>query len=63
MSCAKVLYYYADWWLGLVTQVLPVTWRGGLVVFDRDFSDLEPLKAVRDESSLAVEHTSARRIA
>ena len=40
MSCAKLLYYFADWWLGHLILVLPAKWRGAVIVFDRDFSDL-----------------------
>ena len=40
VSCAKLLYYFADWWLGHLILVLPAKWRGAVIVFDRDFSDL-----------------------
>ena len=40
LSCAKILYYFADWWLGLFLRLLPERRRGALVVFDRDFDDL-----------------------
>ena len=40
VSWAKILYYFADWWLGLFARLLPERRRGALVVFDRDFDDL-----------------------
>ena len=40
VSWAKILYYFADWWLGLFARLRPERRRGALVVFDRDFGDL-----------------------
>ncbi len=40
VSWAKIIYYFADWWLGLFSRLLPERRRGALVVFDRDFNDL-----------------------
>jgi len=40
VSWAKILYYFADWWLGLFLCLLPERRRGALVVFDRDFDDI-----------------------
>ena len=40
MSWAKIFYYFADWWLGLFSRLLPERRRGALVVFDRNFDDL-----------------------
>ena len=40
LSCAKVLYYFADWWLGWCLRLRPERRRAALVVFDRDFNDL-----------------------
>ena len=40
VSWVKILYYFADWWLGWIARIAPVTHRGGLVVLDRNFDDL-----------------------
>jgi len=40
LSCAKIFYYAADWWLGFLVRVLPEKCRGALLLVDRDFNDL-----------------------
>jgi lipopolysaccharide/colanic/teichoic acid biosynthesis glycosyltransferase len=40
VSWAKVIYYFADWWLGFWLRLLPEQRRGVLVIFDRNFGDL-----------------------
>ena len=40
VSWAKVFYYFADWWLGLLFVVRPAAMRNTLVIFDRDFDDM-----------------------
>lgn len=40
VSWAKVLYYFADWWLGWACTIVPARARNSLVVFDRNFHDM-----------------------
>jgi sugar transferase EpsL len=40
LSCAKIFYYAADWWLGFFVRVLPEKCRGALLLVDRDFNDV-----------------------
>ena len=40
ISWAKVIYYFIDWWLGLLFVLWPAQRRNTLVMFDRDFNDL-----------------------
>ncbi len=40
VSVCKVLFYFADWWLGLFVCLWPELRRGALLIFDRDFNDL-----------------------
>lgn len=39
-SWLKVIYYFADWWLGFFALILPARVRSTLVIFDRSFEDL-----------------------
>ena len=36
-SCLRVIYYFADHWVGWLVIVLPARIRSTLVIFDRDF--------------------------
>ncbi|MEA3212502.1 MAG: hypothetical protein QOE70_5559 [Chthoniobacter sp.] len=40
VSWVKILYYFADWWLGWLLILAPARLRNALVVFDRDFDDI-----------------------
>lgn len=40
VSWAKVLFYFADWWIGYALRIRPALRRGELVIFDRNFDDL-----------------------
>ena len=40
MGALKLLYYFADYWLGWLLRVWPAKVRSSLVVFDRHFEDI-----------------------
>jgi thymidylate kinase len=39
-SLAKILYYFADHWIGYLSKVFPAKVRRDLVIFDRSFADV-----------------------
>jgi len=40
VACVKVFYYFFDYWLGWILQILPARLRSTLVIFDRNFDDM-----------------------
>jgi thymidylate kinase len=40
LSRAKILYYFADHWLGYLLKTYPAKVRNDLVIFDRSFEDV-----------------------